>query len=326
MFANKLKPGDEIRVIAPSRSLDIITEEVREIANARLAELGFKVSFGRNVEQIDDFKSSSIESRIEDLHEAFCDPNVKGILTAIGGFNSNQLFDHIDWELIRQNPKVLCGFSDITALSNSIYAKTGLVTYSGPHYSSFGQKLYFDFTLDYFKRCLMSDEPIVVIASDKWSDDHWHADQDNRVLIDNPGHLVINEGRAEGKIVGGNLCTFNLLQGTQYMPDLTDKILFIEDDVIGNGWDFAEFDRNLQSLIHLPAFAGVKGIVIGRFQKESVINDDLLRQIIKSKRELDHLPVLSGVDFGHSDPKITFPIGGKVAIDTIAKSLTIVSH
>jgi muramoyltetrapeptide carboxypeptidase LdcA involved in peptidoglycan recycling len=327
MIANKLQLGDEIRVIAPARSLGIVSQELRDIATVRLNEMGFKVTFGRHVEEKDDFNSSSVQSRIEDLHEAFADPNVRGILTVIGGFNSNQLFDYIDWELIARNPKVICGFSDITALNNAIYAKTGLVTYSGPHYSSFGQKLYFDYTLDYFKKCCINNDQFPIYASENWSDDHWHSNQDDRHLMPNPGFVVINEGQAEGTLLGGNLCTFNLLQGTQYMPSLDNSILFIEDDVIGNHMDFAEFDRNLQSLIHMPQFKGVRGIAIGRFQKESVINDSLLHQIIKSKRELDDMPVISGVDFGHSDPKITFPIGGTVVIDTDADvKLRIISH
>lgn len=327
IIPNKLKPGDEIRVIAPARSLSLLNEETKSIATKRLEDLGFRVTFGQHVDEIDDFKSSSVQSRIDDLHAAFLDENVKGILTVIGGFNSNQLFDYIDWELIKNNPKVFCGFSDITAMGNAVYAKTGLVTYSGPHYSSFGQKLYFDYTLDYFKKACINSESFDVLPSEQWSDDHWHSDQDNRNLIDNPGFMVINQGQAEGVAIGGNLCTFNLLQGTQYMPAMENSILFIEDDVIGNNWDFAEFDRNLQSLIHMSEFSGVKGIVIGRFQKGSVMNDDLMRQIIKSKPKLDHLPVISRVDFGHTDPKITIPIGGTVAIDTNADvKLRFINH
>ena len=99
------------------------------------------------------FTSSSIESRIEDFTYAFSDTNVKAIFTAIGGVNSNQLLKYIDWELIKNNPKIFCGFSDITALNNSIFTKTGLVTYSGPFITStFGQKLHFDDTLDYIKK------------------------------------------------------------------------------------------------------------------------------------------------------------------------------
>ncbi len=120
--------------------------------------LGLHVSFGKKSEQIDDFTSSPISSRVDDLHEAFDDKNVKAILTVIGGFNSNQLLRYLDWDLITRNPKILCGFSDITALNNAVLTKSGLVTYSGPHYSTFAQKLYFDYTLNSFKECLFNSK------------------------------------------------------------------------------------------------------------------------------------------------------------------------
>ncbi|KKU48331.1 MAG: muramoyltetrapeptide carboxypeptidase [Candidatus Woesebacteria bacterium GW2011_GWF2_46_8] len=320
IFPEKLKEGNEVRVIAPVRSLAIITSESRKIANERFEKLGLKLSFGKHIEEMDDFASSSIESRIEDLHEAFRDKNVKAILTVIGGFNSNQILRYIDWNLIKENPKIFCGFSDITALNNAILAKTGLVTYSGPHYSTFGQKLYFDYTLDYFKKCLFSDESFNVEPSDSWSDDHWYKNQDDRKLIPNEGWLTINEGKAGGTILGANLCTFNLLQGTEYMPSLKESVLFLEDDYTSKAYDF---DRNLQSLIHLPDFSKVKGIVIGRFQKASKMTNDLLIQIVKTKKELDNIPVVANVDFGHTDPKITFPIGGRAKIN-VAKSKSVI--
>ncbi|MFH1971351.1 MAG: S66 peptidase family protein [Patescibacteria group bacterium] len=325
MFPNKLKPGNEIRVIAPARSLVIISKETREIANKRIGELGLKLTFGKHVEEMDDFASSSIESRIDDLHEAFSDKNVKAVFTVIGGFNSNQLLKYIDWDLIKKNPKIISGYSDITALNDAFFAKTGLVTYSAPQYSTFGQKLYFDYTLDYFKKCLMTDKPFEIKPSESWSDDHWYKDQDNRKLIPNDGWLVINEGKAEGTILGANLCTFNLLQGTEYMPSLKESVLFLEDDCTSKAYDF---DRNLQSLIHLPDSPGVCGIVIGRFQKESEMTNDLLTQIIKTKKELNDIPILANVDFGHTSPIISFPIGGtcKLEITKDKQLLQILEH
>jgi muramoyltetrapeptide carboxypeptidase len=309
VFPEKLKKADEIRVIAPVRSLTIISKENREIANKRFEKMGVRLSFGKHVEEIDEFVSSSIKARVEDLHDAFIDPNIKAISTVIGGFNSNQLLRYLDWDLIKKNPKILCGFSDVTALNNAFYAKTGLVTYSGPHYSTFGQKLYFDYTLDYFKKCLFLDTPLEIRPSSDWSDDLWFKNQEDRKLIKNDGWLIINKGKAEGTIIGGNLCTFNLLQGTEYFPNLKNAVLFIEDDEESQPH---HFDRDLQSLIHLPEFDGVGGIVIGRFQKASKMTKDKLVKIIKSKPEISKLPVIANVDFGHTDPKITYPIGGVV--------------
>lgn len=323
-FPNKLNKGDTIRIVAPARSLAILSKETKEYANKRFEELGLKLTFGKHVEENDDFSSSSIQSRIEDLHDAFLDKSVKGIITVIGGFNCNQLLRYIDWNIIKNNPKVFCGYSDITALNNAIFAKTGLVSYSGAHYSTFGQKLYLDYTIEYFKKCLMSDDPYDLVPSKQWSDDEWYNDQNTRDLITNPGFLPITEGVAEGTILGANLCTLNLLQGTEYMPSLNNSILFIEDDYESLPHTF---DRDLQSLIHVPDFKEVKGIVIGRFQKASKMTNVLLTQIIKTKKELNNLPVIANVDFGHSDPKITFPIGGFCKISASKNSkITIHKH
>lgn len=312
IYPSKLKEGDGVRIIAPSCSMGIISKEIREITNKRFAELGLKLSFGKHIEEIDDFRSSSIQSRVEDIHDAFGDKNVKAVITVIGGYNSNQLLKYIDWDLIKNNPKIFCGYSDITALNNAILTKTGLVSYSGTFYSTFGQELYFDYTLEYFKNCLISNEPFEIKPSDQWSDDEWYKNQKERNPIKNDGFLIINEGKASGTIIGGNLCTLNLLQGTEYFPELKESILFIEDDDLSSA---VIFDRDLQSLIHLPDFKNVKGIVIGRFQKASEISDDILMQIIKTKKELNNLTVIANVDFGHTSPMITFPVGGEAKLE-----------
>lgn len=315
MIPAKLKKGDEVRVIAPSRSMVILGEDCKKIATERLEALGLKVTFGKYVMEADsDYLCTSVEHRVEDLNEAFKDKNVKAILTVIGGFNSNQMLDYIDYEAIKENPKIFCGFSDITTLSNSIYAKTGLVTYSGPHYSSFGMLKGFEYTLEYFKKMFFEDKEIEIKSSKEWSDDAWFIDQENREFIKNDGMFVINEGEAEGEIVGGNLCTLNLLQGTEYMPNIENKILFLEDDDMAGKIYLMEFDRNLQSLIHMPEFKTVKALVLGRSQKATDMTKEKWIKLIKNKPELANIPVIAGVDFGHSTPIITFPIGGNARL------------
>jgi len=304
----KLKSGDEIRVIAPSRTLGIIAEDLRQLANQRWQKLGLTINISQYADEQDQFVSSSIEQRLHDLHEAFHDPNVKGILTAIGGYNVNQLLDGLNYDLIAANPKVLCGYSDITALSNAIFAKTDLITYSGPHYSTVGMKLGAEYTLDYFQKCIISANPFTVYQAQDWSDDAWFMDQENREFHSNAGYLVINEGEVNGRFLGGNLCTLNLLQGTEFMPDLAGSILLIEDDSESHA---ATFDRDLQSLIHQPGFDQVQGLIIGRFQKESKIDDATLIEIIRTKAALKDMPITANASFGHTTPQFTFPIGGK---------------
>lgn len=326
IYPRKLKAGDKVRVIAPSCSASIVSDEVREMATENLEKLGLKVSFSKHFNEIDEFNSSSIESRVGDLHEAFKDPKVSGILAVIGGYNCNQLLRYLDWNLIKNNPKIFCGYSDITALSNAIYSKTGLVGYSGTHYSTFGQKHLQHYNVEYFKKCLFLEDSFLVNSSDRWSDDRWYVDQDNRNLINNEGWWVINSGEASGISLGGNLATFRLLYGTEYMPSLKDAILFVEDDNYTKN-DVVEFDRNLQALIHQKDFEKALGLVIGRFQVGSKMTQEKLVRIIKTKKELDNLPVIANIDFGHTDPLITFPIGGEVKIEVGDSSrIKIIKH
>jgi len=307
IIPEKLKHGDEIRIIAPARSLSLLSEDLIKLAKDNLEKQGFEITFSKNCRESDMFMSSSIKSRVEDLHEAFRDKNVKAIFTVIGGFNSNQILKYLDYDLIKNNPKILCSYSDITALTNAITAKTGLVTYSGLHFSTWGMKKEFEYNLKYFNKCLIDKNEFEVKPSKTWSDDGWYTDQENRNPIDNEGFIIFNKGEAEGTIFGGNLCTLNLLQGTEFMPDISNSILFLEDDYEVNPPDF---DRDLQSLIHTPNFDKVKGIVIGRFQKKTDMTLEKLKYIIKTKKELENIPIIAGVDFGHTYPMITFPIGG----------------
>lgn len=323
----KLKVGDEIRIIAPARSLALLSDDLIKLAKDNLEKQGFKVTFSKNCQEKDIFISSSIKSRVDDLHKAFIDKNVKAILTVIGGFNSNQLLDYIDYNLIKKNPKIICGYSDITALTNAITAKSNLITYSGLHFSTWGMKKEFEYNLEYFKKCLVEEKEFEINPAKTWSDDFWWKDQDNRELNKNDGFIAINKGKARGKIFGGNLCTFNLLQGTKFMPNISNSILFIEDDDLTGDYFSVSFDRDLQSLIHQPNFKKVKGIVFGRFQKNTDINLERLLGIIKSKKELKNIPIIANVDFGHTNPLITFPIGGTAEMSVGKKNkLKIIEH
>jgi muramoyltetrapeptide carboxypeptidase len=316
MIPAKLRPGDEVRVVSPATSLGFIPEDQRTMATERLRDLGLRVSFSRNAEVMDRFDSSPVEARVSDLHEAFAAPDVRAILTTLGGYNSNGLLGYLNYDLIRANPKILCGFSDITALTGAIHARTGLVTYSGPHFTTFGMKRGIEYTMEYFERCLMREEPFEVLPADHWSDDPWYQDQEKRDFVSNSGCEVICEGEAEGRLLGGHLGTLCLLFGTPYAPDLEGTILLIEDDEEAGP---VHFDRELQSLMHQPAFPGVRGVVIGRFQRASEMDLETLKAIIESKRELDGIPVIANASFGHTTPQFTFPIGGRGRLSADAR-------
>lgn len=306
-----------IMVCALSRSLGMICDENIELAKNKLEEIGFKVSFSKNANITDSFISSSISKRISDFHDAINNDNVDIILSVLGGYNSNQLLDYINYDLIEKHPKIICGYSDITVLLNAIYAKTGIVTYLGPTFHSFAMKKGLDETIEYFKKSI-NQQPFFLKDPTYYTSDKWYDDQENRVFIKNKGCIVINEGVTEGIIIGGNLCSFNLLQGTPYMPSLKDKIIFIEDDaLVGEEFPY-EFDRNLVSLIQQKDFDKVKGIVIGRAQTQTKMNVSKWKKIL-NKKELKNVPIIINANFGHTTPNATIPIGGYCVINTYAE-------
>ena len=307
----KIKKGSHIRIVAPARSMGILSNDSKRAAIDRLERFGFKLSFGKHIEEMDEFNSSSIESRIEDIHDAFDDNNVDAILTVIGGYNSNQLLQYLDYDLIARNPKIICGFSDITALLNAILAKTGMITYLGTHFSSWAMERGLDYSIDNFIRCCMEENTYQLLSSSEWSDDPWYIDQERREFIHNEGYWVLNQGHAVGRVVGGHIRCLNALQGTEYWPMLDDSILIIEED---EEIKPAHFDRQLQSLMHQSDFKGVQGILIGRFQKETKMDRNLLDKIINTKKELQNIPIVANVDFGHTTPQATMPIGGSMEI------------
>lgn len=322
-----LKKGDKIAVIAPSGSFQEVSP-LRSVAEARLAkEFGFSVIYGKHCMEQDAYGSSSIESRVHDLHEAFRDKTVKAIICATGGFNSNELLPYIDWNIIRTNPKYFIGSSDNSVLLNAIYAKTGIRTYFGPNYFKFGMKLGLEYMIEYLRKSIMSDQAYSVLPAKEWSNDKWYKDQNVRSFHTNNGYTLYHPGHGKGTIIGGNLNSLNLLQGTEYMPDLTNTILFIEDDDFAGDLCFGEFSRNLESLLQTTPAQSIKGIVVGRFPIRAEMTDEKLSFIFGSKSYLKDIPIIFNMDFGHCDPTLTFPIGGTAEIVATKEKIDItISH
>lgn len=183
----------------------------------------------------------------------------------------------------------------------------------------------FQYTLEYFRKCLLEQEPYTVEASPVWSDDAWFRDQEKRTFIANEGWVPISSGTTEGRILGGNLSTLVLLHGTEYMPSLDGALLLLEDDEEVHP---QMFDRYLQSLLHQPGFEGVRGLVVGRFQQKSRMTQEALRFILKSKPELAKIPVVTNLDFGHTTPFFTFPVGGwaRLTVEKDRTELMILEH
>lgn len=320
----KLKRGDLVRIIAPSESASLISEEIIEVAENRLKNFGLRVSYGKNIFKKMGYMAGSEQERAKDINEAFSNKEVKMVIAAIGGYTSNQLLPLIDYKNIIKNPKIFIGYSDVNALNNAIFEKTGLITFSGPMFATLGQKKPFNFEIESFKDILWGRKKrIVITASDKWAEDKWWKNPNKeRNIKENKGWIIINEGITKGKIIGGNISTFSLLIGTEYMPDVKNKILFLEEEGI---FSCGFIDRFLVQYKQSGIFKKVKGVVFGRFETRSkfsknyITEKELFRRIFKEF----NIPVIAGVDFGHTNPMITFPIGGECKIDTYSKTIVI---
>ena len=307
MTPNRLKKGDHVRIIAPAESLSRkVTEEVKQQGVDRLQSLGLKVSFGNYIHEKGSFQSASVQERLEDLHVAFDDDDVQAVLSANGGSSANQLLNHINYDLIKKKPKIFCGLSDITEITSAVYTKTGLITYYGPHFTMLATAREAEPMLSNMKKTFFSEEPLVLEPSKYYSNSEW---EDEKIV--NTGFWTINEGQAEGICIGGNLLTLNFLLGNEFVPPMRDCILFLEENKI---IDYRGIQKEIQQILNRPQGKQIKGLVIGRFQRESKMSRELLTEMIHSKQELEGLPVIGNVDCGHTAPIYTFPFGGTLRL------------
>tara|TARA_Y100001968_G_C19422580_1_gene752596 strand:+ start:1461 stop:2453 length:993 start_codon:yes stop_codon:yes gene_type:complete len=311
----KLRIGSRVRIISPSRSLVAINSTYQEKKNIEFAfqslnNLGLKVEISNSSNCINENQSASIEDRLRDLHSAFIDDKVDAIMTSIGGFNANQLLPYIDYQLISENPKIFCGYSDISVISGALLKQSNLVSYSGPHFSTFGMNYGLEYTINEFKKALFSNLSWRIKPSNLWSEDSWFSNQEDRKFNQNNGYISLQTGVAEGQIIAGNLTSLHLLQGTQFMPSLEDSILFVEDLR-----DISEVDRVLESILQTRNGSLIKGLVLGRFPTSSGATIKKLKSLI-SKENLKNKPIIYGLDIGHTTPHTTIPFGGYARINS----------
>ena len=311
-----LEQGSEVRVIAPSfRRSSSTNQRQAERAKERLESLGFKVTFGKYLTSQFHLGTAKAKDRVEDLNDAYTDKSVKAIMAFTGGWSANELLPLIDWHLIANNPKPFIGFSDITVLLNAIYAKTGQVGYLGPNFYTLGKMTSWQYTLNYLNVILRQDYPLEFSKSKEWS-------VRPSIRFKTKSWRVIQDGEAEAVAVGGNLGTFYLLQGTEFQPTFTTPfILIAEDDDECGKLTAREFSRRLESILQLPNVRrNMRGIIIGRFQPDSRVTSAELLGIIRSK-QLGNIPVAANIDFGHTVPMLTLPIGGQIKL--IAKDRSV---
>lgn len=288
---NKLKICDTIGVVAPSNP--IIGENIEELEQAKIIveRSGFKVKYSKNLFSNTNGYSATAKEKAEDINEMFKDKEIKMIWCAKGGENSNSVFEYLDYELIKNNPKIICGYSDITSITNIITARTGLVTFSGTNFKT--------------------------IATDET--DYSYKEAIKRLVdgsldlgLESEEYKIIKDGKAEGELIGGNLSlTKNLVCG-KYSIDFTDKILFLEE--LGFESDPALVSNNLYYMKQNGVFDKIKGLWIGNYEHES--NISLEKIILDTIGDEYKFPIIKSNNFGHIETKTIIPIGIKASINT----------
>lgn len=296
MIPSKLKKGDTIGVIAPSKYIEKDDLEYINASIALMEASGFKVKFGKYVFEDTLGYGTSPEKRAADINWAFKDDEVKAIMCVKGGEDSNTTLDYIDYEMIKKHPKIICGFSDNTSILNAIHEKTGLVTYHGPTFKS----------LTSWETGYAYKQFIKTFAENTES-----------LIMGEPEdeYTTIQEGQATGELVGGNLSLFTKLVCGKYAVNLQDKILFLEE----LGFEAAPemVNSNIYYLKQNGVFDRIAGLWIGNYEHPSKVS---IEKIIKNAIGDEYkFPIIKSDNFGHIDKKIIIPIGTKAEINTNEK-------
>jgi len=301
----RLKQGDTIALVAPG---SYISEEELQDTIDNLQSLGFRAVYNKSILNKTGYFSGNDKERAEELMEMFSRKDVNGIICARGGYGCARILPLLDYNVIINNPKVLIGYSDITALLYGIYSKTGLVCFHGP----VGISTFNEFSTNYLKDVLIFP-------------------QDNLELIsipeeDNPEPITITNGKAAGELVGGNLSVAVSLIGTEYDINTKNKIIFLEE----TSEEPYRIDRMLTQMIMSGKFEKAAGIALGVFDncepkkdKPSFDSSFSLMEVLFDRLYGLGIPVVYGLSFGHIKNKFTLPFGIKAELNSDEKEITL---
>ncbi len=302
----RLRKGDTVGLISPGSYLD---DEGLQKAVTNLENLGFRVKLSANIRAERGFTAGTDEERLADLHAMFADPQVAAVWCARGGYGCSRLLPGIDYKLIRKNPKVLIGYSDITALLQAIHQRTGLICFHGP----VGASEFTDYTSEQVTALLMAGRaPFTIMPAP--------ANEEQAEEAFRP--LVIRAGRASGVLLGGNLSLLAAMAGTPFGLDVRKKILFIEDV----GEKPYRVDRMLTQLRQSARLGEAAGIILGIWADCEAKPDERslsLKQTLTDRLGDLGIPVAYGFSFGHIDNQCTLPVGIQVEMDAGNRTITL---
>ena len=295
-----LQAGSVIGLVAPASPVP--SGKILGRGRTVLEEMGFIVRMGHHVEQRRNYLAGSDQDRAEDLNEMFADPEVDAVFCVRGGYGAARLLDRLDYHALEAHPKVLLGYSDITALELAIYRRIGLVTFYGPMVTTEMAKTFASDTRRRFLAAVTGAEPPEQLSS---------------VPPGNPP-VIIRPGLAEGRLLGGCLSVLVTLLGTDYMPSLDGAVLFLEE----LDEEPYRLDRYLTQLRLSGALSRVSGVAVGqlidcepREDRAAYIRSRGSADVLRDRLGDLGVPVLAGLGFGHGRYQATLPQGIRVRLD-----------
>jgi len=307
----RLSPGDTVALISPANATFNTVE--LDIARESLEALGFKVRQSPHMLERHGYLAGDDKARAADINSAFADRSIACVHAIRGGWGSARLLPDLDFDAIRRNPKILIGYSDITALLLSVHAKTGLITFHGP----IGLGRWDPYSLDYYKRVLFNGEQVTYSNKQGISADR------NALTQVEYRTRTITPGKARGRLLGGNLTVLTTILGSPYLPDWDGAILFCEDV----HEDLYRIDRMLTQLKLAGVLGKIKGFVFGGCS-ECGPGDGNYGALTLEEIFADHIqplgvPAWSGAMIGHAQPQWTLPEGAQVEIDAAAGTIVL---
>ncbi len=290
----RLTPGDTIGLVAPASSS--LEDEGIRISLDLIRSLGFKVRQGAHIFDRHQYLAGEDRARADDVNSMFADDEVDAIFCLRGGYGTPRILPYLDYDVIRNNPKVLLGMSDITGILTAIHAKTGIVGFHGPNASG----SFSDYSLSEFKKVLMQPSPTTLIgAAPPFEAGEGKVERNNRLTY-------ITRGVAKGRLSGGNLSLISTLMGTEYEPDFRDRIVFLEDVHEAP----YRIDRMLTQLLLAGKLQQAAGIAFGKFtDSDTDGNTFSLEEVLRDRTADLGIPVVRGFMIGHVSEQTVVPIG-----------------
>lgn len=304
----RLKFGDTVGVIAPASG---VSEVEFEKGLQNLAQMGFKTKVGKYARGRNGFLSGTDKERLDDLHWAFADKEIKAVWCVRGGYGTSRILSGLDYKLIEKNPKIFIGFSDITAIHLAIYKKTGLVTFHGPNAAS----NYSDYSRKHVLESLMNPAEKYEINLPEVPEG-----EDPELYKT----ITITKGKCRGELIGGNLSLLVALTGTQYgLERVRGNILFIED-VSESPYRVDRMLTQLRDSINLRSLAGIAIGVFTKGDPDPAEPSQSLIEVLHERLGDLRIPVIYGLSFGHIRDNLTLPIGIKAEMDTDDSTITLI--